>query len=65
MKKGCELIAQNLKNVKITSIGRGFLNSVRIDFNGEVIRREREKINKCLKENKMKAIWGKTAVIIK
>ena len=63
--KGCKIISENLKSVKIISVGKGILGSVHIKFNQEIARIDREKITKCLKKEKLNAVWGNKLVLVR
>lgn len=61
----CKIFSENSKN-EILEVSKGFLpDSTRIKFKDKIPRKERERIDKCLKQNKMRAIWTDTMVMIR
>lgn len=64
-KVGCRIVSENLKSVKVVAIEKGILGSVKVCFNKVPPRWERERVTKCLKNNKVKYVWANTCVLIK
>jgi cytoskeletal protein CcmA (bactofilin family) len=65
LERKCRIV-RDITNVEFV-VKKGILNSTKICFKGDLLRKDREKINKNLKKGKFNMIWGEkdSCVIIK
>lgn len=61
--KTCKILKKEMDTE--FKVERGILNSVKVCFKKPLSRQSRENLNKCLKKNKMNAIWSHRCALIR